>query len=667
MSQHLPATFGFATPSSFGADATTFGPQFRARWVCSNERYHELDRRQAYYDCSQHDWKQFDFDGRIIKPGPPTQQPLLVSEQSGQYVPLKARRPSSPYRLARTVVNSFTNLVFGESRFPQIRVDGSVETQDFVQTLAKLSSLPVRMTQARNLGGALGSVGLSWCFHNGKPRVLVHNAKHLHVHKWADRDDLIPEHVTEVYYFSDDVFDREKAQYVRSWFWYRRDWTPEADIVFKPIAYKADKDPQWIIDEAKTVRHDDGFCHFVWIQNSPTDEVDGLPDYTGLYENFDSIDTVLSVLHRGTVLNLDPTLVLKMDMDYVSRVGIKKGSDNALVVGETGSAEYLEIGGSSAQAGISLFESMRKNALEVAQCVIPDPNTITAAGTSSVALKMIYAPMLARCDMLRDQYGEAIRRLLDQMLRVAKAKVGAMTVDGEEIALDLPPRIEKIPVLDEAGEPTEELKIVKTARTPGDGGFIDMKWGPYFFPTADDQSKTVMTLQMATGGKAFLSKETAVEVVSSAFGLSAEEEVRRVGVQAQVDKAAQAAMFPEDMGGGVANGELPPGALPRDEPAPADGAAPPDTGETAPGGELTPAGAATLKLTASDMAGIVTVNEGRQSTGLGILLKPDGSHDPDGDLTIAEFRELRAAKGAVVGKVSGEEETGTEAAPPPKE
>ena len=45
-----------------------------------------------------------------------------------------------------------------------------------------------------------------------------------------------------------------------------------------------------------------------------------------------------------------------------------------------------------------------------------------------------------------------------------------------------------------------------------------------------------------------------------------------------------------------------------------------------------------LTLTPSDYATISTVNEGRASAGLPALTKPDGSVDPDGNLTIAQYK-----------------------------
>ena len=82
---------------------------------------------------------------------------------------------------------------------------------------------------------------------------------------------------------------------------------------------------------------------------------------------------------QGAKLNLDPTLILKVDK--ATRIhGIAKGSDNAIVLDPDGDAHYMELGGTSINAGMELFKQQRGAALEVTQCVIPDPNTVAAAG-----------------------------------------------------------------------------------------------------------------------------------------------------------------------------------------------------------------------------------------------------------------------------------------------
>ena len=135
-----PSEVGTFSSSSLGPGGTTFGPSdFRATNVLSSPRFKELDRRQAYYDCTQHDEKRYDFDGRIISlhgPGALASQPLINNTVAPFYVPLRMRRPSAPYRLARVMTNSFTNLVFGAGRFPDVKVIGDANSQDFQQALA---------------------------------------------------------------------------------------------------------------------------------------------------------------------------------------------------------------------------------------------------------------------------------------------------------------------------------------------------------------------------------------------------------------------------------------------------------------------------------------------------------------------------------------------------
>lgn len=85
----------------------------------------------------------------------------------------------------------------------------------------------------------------------------------------------------------------------------------------------------------------------------------------------------------------------------------------------------------------------------------------------------------------------------------------------------------------------------------------------------------------------------------------------------------------------------------------------------APAEPQNPIGDSTLELTPSDLAQIVTVNEARESVKLPKLTLPDGSPDPDGELTIAEFRAKKEAKGESAGTEIGTEEGREETGKPP--
>lgn len=74
-----------------------------------------------------------------------------------------------------------------------------------------------------------------------------------------------------------------------------------------------------------------------------------------------------------------------------------------------------------------------------------------------------------------------------------------------------------------------------------------------------------------------------------------------------------------------------------------------------------------LTLTPSDLASVVTVNEARASAGLGSLLLPDGGEDPDGKLSVAEYKAKREAAGTAQGTAEGTPEPDPNAPPVPND
>lgn len=621
-------------PSSFGAEDTTTGPEFSAQSFWDSKRRKDLESKWLYFCSKQHDYKKYDWDGRMLQMGVQVMQPLMTPQAAPYYVPLKMRRPSSPYRLPRVMITSFTSMLLGEHRFPKFMVAGAPVTQDYVKALADCAEFGRHFQRMRNFGGATGTMCASWSFIQGKPRIQVHNAMHIHVPEWEDRDETIPRYVVKCYQYEKDVFDPETRKMKAKTFWYRRDWTLDADIIYQPCEVKSGMDPVFIPDWDRSFIHKDKLTHFVWGQNLPSDDdgVDGESDIEGLYDNFDSLDILLSVITKGAILNLDPTLKLKMDPDLVNRMGMRKGSENALIVGEEGDADYMELAGTSLKAGIEVFNEKRGYVLEVGQCVIPDPDQVAANGTSSVAIKAIYKPMTDRTDIMRDQYGPVTTRLLEPMLVVAKSKHKQRVIVYEpdengvpekkeyETVILLPPKIEPDPsgAVDENGE----LLTVQIEREPGDGKDVKPEWGPYFLPTPTDRQAEVTTLTTAIGqGKPILSRKTAVELAAAAYGKSPEEELDRIAQEQNEDDERRSSMFADAQGGGGAvkhkltmpSGETierhvqPPEMPEMPEPPP-----PPEEPE------------AKFQVPPTFVPSLITVNEARQSLGLQLLPGDDG-------------------------------------------
>jgi hypothetical protein len=684
--------------SSFGVSGTTFGPDFDPAKLLESTRHQEMAFRAKYAQNRQHDHKVFDAQGRFRRAGRvELSQPLIGGSMPSTYVPMDARRPCSPYRLGQTVTRRFTSLVFGDGMWPAVRVPDDPAAEDFLAALVEAQNLPSVFVRARNKGGGCGTVVLSWRFWNGEPRTRVHSAKNVWVQEWADREELEVAHAIEVRQVSREEWDPRKRRVVPRTYYARRDWTPLADVVFveRPVD---EKGGAWVVDEAETFVHGDGFAHLVWVQNQPPDDddetCDGLPDCDGLYENLDAIDTLSTVLSTGTTRNLDPTLVLGIDPTEVRDPVIRKGSDNALKVGKGGSAQYLELAGTATQAGIALRKEERAQVLEVAQCVVADPDEVAAAGTSGAAIRLLYLPMTSQGNVLRTQYGpRGLVLLLKQQLRSARRHYPAQGDDGtwtypeEEVEeeappsgdrpsgevqpakrpvsyfLDLPPRAEEEDVIGEDGEPTGDVSIRFVERHPGRSEHVRLEWPPYFQPTATEQSAAVTGATMATGGKPVMSQKTAVEVVAGLFGKDAEEELRRVEEERANDRADREAMFGEGAGGAVGGPEqLPTGAAPL---------AVSEDNRGQPGSQQS----AEKKGLASSTDELVhTVNELRKRAGDPPLVLKDGTEDPDGYLPAVRYRAklaaLGAAEGQAVGVVEGEAEAAKLAAeegvaPPP--
>lgn len=575
---------GSFTPSSLGVDGSTFGPDFDPAVITDSDRFRTLDFSHTFALSTQHDWKTHDFYSRVINSGPNWRNRGLITVNNPSYsVPLDHRRPNAPYRLAPLIVDSFTCLVFGHGHFPTVKAEGDADTEDYCAALIEAAELPTVCIRARDIGGGTGTVGLSWRFADGVPRVRVHNGKHLWPAVWKDEQAQIPEHVIEIVKVAKDVIDPRTSKVKRAWFWRRRDWTPNADITF--LDCPVDEPPVWTIDEGETFIHREGLCHFVWITNLPDDDeatrVDGRCDFEGQHEQLNTLDTLNSVVVTGGIRNLDPTLVLKINPE-TAKAGVKKGSDNALVVGMGGDADYLTLDGASLTAGIGLVDSEERKILRSTQCVIPDPDAVAAAGTSSLALRLLYLPMLGKCDLLRAQYGKGLVRLLEQML--ASVRHYAPMIDAETgvevypverstviddagnesiveaelyVQLQLPPKVVEEEERDANGVPTGRLISRKTVRHPGAATRLTLKWGEYFPPTEAERQAKGTTLGAATVGKPVMSQRSAVEEFARYNGQVPETEWLRVQEEAERKAQADSGMF-LGTGGGADDPSIPP-------------------------------------------------------------------------------------------------------------
>jgi hypothetical protein len=549
--------------------------------------------------------------------------------------------------LVKVIVDRFTGLLFSERRHPQIRVIGDAETEGTAQALAEAARLWPAMIQARAYGGATGSVCIGFQFVEGRPVVEVHDPRWV-TPKFKDRNSLDLIEMDKRYMYPVEERDPQTGAWAQVWYWYRRLVTDNTDVLWKPVLVGEGSEPNWDDPELVDayVEHNFGFCPARWIQNLPcADDIDGVPDCCGIYDMNETIDALIAQANRGTLANGDPTVLIVSEDDLAE---VAKGSDNAIKLTK-GSASYMEINGGGLKAARELAQELRGMALEVAQCVL---ESTAGAARTATEIERAYSSMLSKADIMREQYGErGVKPLLEMMLKAARIVTQPRSVNGkiERGMLIFPDKIEKL----------EDGKVKRTPRKLGPGGNVTLQWGGYFEPSLQDIQAAVQAASAAKAG-GLVDAESASKLVSEHFRV---EDVPAMIKRMAEEQGGQADMFAQP-GLDALNGgfEAPP--EPEQEYAPE-----PEQEQEAPEQEYAPQEATIpeppqptgeLKLTPSDLGAIVSVNEARASVGLGPLLNVDGSPNPDGVLTLAEFKakhEAVVATAASAGK-------GETAAPP---
>lgn len=490
-----------------------FGPAYEAKKLGRlglSPRQLEMNQLWSYYMCAQYDEYKMEWDGSqrlghiervAIASG--RNMPQGFSDVSGQVAPLRFRRPSAPYHLAKVIVDRFTSLLFSEKRHPKLNIEGDEQSEDYVETLADVGRLWPTMMQARTFGGACGSVAVGFQFLDGRPYFEVHDPRWVFPY-FRDRTTLELSALEKRYIFFQEVWDKEEERFVEVPFWYRRVIDKDIDAIFKPAPVGDGAEPTWQMD--RVVEHKLGFCPVVWIQNMPVvGDIDGLPDCHGIYDMLESIDVLNAQAERGLIANCDPTLVITSDADMHE---IKKGSDNAIRVPQGGSVTYLEISGSGPKAAREMATEYKANALEVAQCYLEGESTVAQTATE---IERRCSSMLAKADILREQYGErGVKPLLRKVLEAAKKLGSGMVINGtiRKYMLDLPPKV--------VGQANgSQAATVERQLGPGPHR-VQLQWPRYFEPSLQDVQGAVSAAAAAKAGS-LIDDEHASKFVAEYF------------------------------------------------------------------------------------------------------------------------------------------------------
>ena len=546
------------TPVDWTATQTVFGATMgggaipdqsdimgRIRRLGMSPRQMELNHLYAVYRAAQYDTCSSEWDGsqkisridrEAINSGayiPPGFYDL------GAMLPLRFRRPTAPYPLARVIVDRFTSLLFSEKRHPRVKIEDDDATDDYVQALLDASRFWPTWMQARGLGGAMGSVAVGFSILAGKPHLEIFDPR------WAtpvfvSRTGNELKRLEVLYQYPREIYDGETGVWREVPYWYRRVIDAERDIVYRSIPV-TDEAPVWQVENE--VMHGLGEVPVVWCQNTPTqDDADGDSDVHGVLEMLHAIDQLLAQAQIGTIANADPTLVISTDASLPP--DLAKGSRAPIQLPSSGKAQYLELQGIGAKAATELADLYRKRVLESCHCVLEDGSD--GKERTATEVERSYAAMIARTDVLREQWGEVgLKPLLNKMLRAIRTvEQGRMGEDGRVVrgVVVVPPHIDR----------NAEGRIVsKRPREIGSGEVIDLVWPAYFEPTITDADVAVKTAAAALAGK-LVDQEAAVSYVAPFFHVG---DAKAMSDRIRNEGAMQMALV-----GGIEAG-LPPGEV----------------------------------------------------------------------------------------------------------
>lgn len=404
----------------------------------------------------------------------------------GEYIPLRHRRPSVRYNLARIVVEDSVSLLFSEGHFPSLDCDDPA-VRSFLTDVVKESRLNQVMIEAA-LRGSVGSAAILMRILDGRLFFEALDTTYL-TPVWDPTapDTLI--RVVEKYKVLGSVLSSTgyNIEDPDAEYWFQRTWDCAAETWFVPWPVSS---PQTqTTDEQRTTVHELGFVPIVWVRNLPGpsatgDANDGACTFRPAIETQIEIDYQLSQAGRGLKYSSDPTLLIKEPA--TSDTEIVKGAGNALVVSEKGDAKLLEIGGTASSAVLDYVRALRELALESIHGNRASADRLTAA-QSGRALELMNQGLIWLADNLRVSYGEgALLALCRMVLRAGAAH--PLRVGGVETRIAAPEQR------------------------------VGLTWPRWYPLSADDRQKDAQTLTLLVKSGQ-LSRQTALRALASAYDI----------------------------------------------------------------------------------------------------------------------------------------------------
>lgn len=446
-------------------------------------RCYRIDMLTRVLNGTIYDHLQYDFNTEKV-------------DNTGEYIPLRQRRPSVTYRLAKIVVDESVSMLFSESHFPEIDCEDKT-VAEILNTLKKESRLNEVMINAATIG-SVGSVAVLMRVLNNRVFFKAMNTQHLiptfdpnnpdKLIKIREQYKVKGKELSNLgYSIPDDDMNQD--------FWFAREWDDMNETFYLPWKVNDDKAGP-LLDTSRSVNHSLGFVPVVWIKNLPgCDDIDGDCTFEASINTSIEIDYQLSQAGRGLKYSSDPTLMIREPAIGNSGQMIK-GGGNALVVGEEGDAKLLEISGSAAAAVIEYVRCLRELALESVHGNRSNADKVSAA-QSGRSQELMNQALVWLADRLRITYGEFGLLTLLQMVVLASEKY-PLIIGGQKI---------------------KQMNKEKN---------ICLRWPAWYSETAQDRLSTATTLKTLKEA-GHISQETAVKTIAAEYDIEdVQAEIARI-------------------------------------------------------------------------------------------------------------------------------------------
>jgi hypothetical protein len=514
-------------------------------------RQHRLMRLEQYVNCTQYDGRKSWWDDSV---------------------PLQERAPCITYPVARCAIQSNTDLVLGEGRFPEfstgqsenesseengLSVEESKHVDRFIREYHRICRFRSHSRDAFSSAQGTGSCAVVHGARNGKPFADLIPAK------WCEPTTDIDGTVLRLeiqYPFQEHYREAGGAWAVKTKL-YRRVIDAQSDTEYHYADARDDAVAiDWKVNPQRTVKHGFGYCPVIWYPFMkgcvPVNVVDGHAIHGALYHEIEAHDFAISQRHRAALYAGDPQLVeIGVEPGYnpsspgrtagipATADGGQPTKDNPVIgmyypdgAGPTRQArrrgagvvwqyeaedvkvEMLTLPAEALKAVADNAQDIRIKLQEALGVIFLDPENVKfAATTSGKALQAIKQRQIDRCDQYRDDLDERFfQPSVSMQLRIAHT-----LMSRNSKALNVPGAAKVRPILDKFVVP--EVKDESSGAVIAPAGWqiptLQVRWGEYFRPDIEDQTKVVEMVHKALeASEPTLTLMTAVQKLQPIFG-----------------------------------------------------------------------------------------------------------------------------------------------------